>query len=225
MKKTIIFFLVLLLILYAFIPRTVQAKCTAEKPSRAPGLFQIDVTKNSATLYFVPINGAVTSYTVAYGYTRMEDRFVVSFPSGRYDGAVNYTVNYLSPNTKYYFRMRADNGCRIGYWSDTMSVETNLEHQTYTRVKDRGASDASSSGKPIAPAGGFIASPAASFTTRVLQLPADTEVLGTSSAEVWEVRSPVDITPWWKSTWLVFLIVAFGTFSFFVLRWVLGPRY
>src|SRR3989344_1280407 len=136
MKKTIIFSLFLSLALYVFISPSVQAaKCLAEKPDHAPDLFQIDVTKNSATLHFTPVNNAITNYTIAYGYDRREDGYVVSFPSGRYDGVINYTVNDLSPNTKYYFRVRADNGCRNGYWSDTMSLETNWEHRTYTRVK------------------------------------------------------------------------------------------
>lgn len=143
MKKTIIFSLFLSLALYSFILPPVQAaKCTAEKPDHAPDLFQIDVTKNSAKLHFTPINNAITNYTIAYGYARREDRFVVSFPFGRYDGVINYTVNDLSPNTKYYLRVRADNGCRYGYWSDTMSVETNWENKTYTRVKgDSGGSN------------------------------------------------------------------------------------
>lgn len=111
------------------------ASCGATKPDHAPDLFQIDVTKNSATLYFTPVNNAVSNYTIVYGYDRGDERFGVSFPFGKYDGVISYTINHLSPNTKYYFRVRADNGCRQGYWSDTLSVRTNWEFKSYTRVK------------------------------------------------------------------------------------------
>lgn len=111
------------------------AQCGATKPDHAPDLFQIDATRNSATLYFTPVNNAVTNYTIVYGYSRGDERFGVSFPYGFYNGVINYTVNYLAPNTKYYFRVRADNGCRQGYWSDTLSALTGWQSKTYTRVK------------------------------------------------------------------------------------------
>lgn len=137
MKKTFIFSLAFSsLILYFAISEPVQAaRCPAEKPTYAPDLFQIDVTKNSATLYFTPVNDVITNYFIAYGYERREDRFSVSVPFGHYDGVINYTVNYLEQNTKYYFRVRADNECRQGFWSDTMSVKTNWDYKSYYRVK------------------------------------------------------------------------------------------
>ena len=136
MKKTIIFSLFLSLALYVFISPSVQAaKCLAEKPDHAPDLFQIDITKNTATLYFTPVNNAVSQYTIVYGYNRGDERFGISFPYGTYDGVISYTINELAPNTKYYFRVRADHGCRHGYWSDTMSAQTNWESKIYTRVK------------------------------------------------------------------------------------------
>jgi len=137
MKKTIIFLLFLFLALSVFISSPVlAAKCSDEKPDHPPDLFQIDVTKNSATLYFTPVNNAVTNYWIAYGLARGEDRYGVSYPSGRYDGVINYTVNNLALNTRYYFRVKAVNGCRQGFWSDSMSVKTNWESKTYTRFKE-----------------------------------------------------------------------------------------
>lgn len=115
--------------------KTSAAQCGATKPDHAPDLFQIDSTKNSATLYFTPVNNAVTNYTVVYGYERGDERFGVSFPFGVYGGVISYTINHLSPNTRYYFRVRADNGCRQGYWSDTLSARTNWQFKTYTRVE------------------------------------------------------------------------------------------
>lgn len=111
------------------------ASCTAAKPDAAPDLFQIDATKTSAKLYFTPVNNAVTNYTIIYGLERLRNDFVVSFPFGPHDGVIDFTINDLNPNTKYYFRVRADNGCRQGWWSDTLSAETNFNFKTYTKVK------------------------------------------------------------------------------------------
>lgn len=115
-----------------------------EKPNDKPDLFQIDVTWTTATLHFTPINNAVTNYTIVYGYERGEQRFGVSFPFGKYDGVIDYTINGLSPNMQYFFRVRADNGCRNGPLSDTMSVRTNWESKTYTRFKEETNTSSSS---------------------------------------------------------------------------------
>ncbi|OGK22160.1 hypothetical protein A2866_06815 [Candidatus Roizmanbacteria bacterium RIFCSPHIGHO2_01_FULL_39_8] len=120
---------------FSFPSAASAAQCSATKPDHAPDLFQIDVTKNSATLYFTPVNNAISNYTIVYGYERGDERFVVSFPYGVYNGVIDYTINHLAPNTRYYYKVRADNGCRNGYWSDTLSARTNWEFKTYTRVK------------------------------------------------------------------------------------------
>ncbi len=137
MKKINILLLVMLFLgFYLIFASPVEAlRCGEEKPDHAPDLFQIDAAKNSATLYFTPLTNAVTQYTIAYGYDRIEDRYLVSFPFGPSYGVISYTINYLNPNTKYYFRVRADNGCRHGYWSDTMSARTNWNLKKYYRVK------------------------------------------------------------------------------------------
>jgi len=135
--KSLSFLIILLLIsLWLFIPKSISAaQCLATKPDHAPDLFQIDINKGSATLYFTPVNNAVTNYTIVYGLSRGDERWGISFPYGVYHGVINYTVNHLSPNTRYYFRVRADNGCRQGFWSDTLSARTNWHFKMYTRVK------------------------------------------------------------------------------------------
>src|SRR3989344_9246270 len=138
MKNQILFMAsinLIFLIILLFPSSIYAAQCQATKPDHAPDLFQIDITKNTATLYFTPVNNAVSQYTIVYGYNRGDERFGISFPYGTYDGVISYTINELAPNTKYYFRVRADHGCRQGYWSDTMSVQTNWKNKTYTRIK------------------------------------------------------------------------------------------
>lgn len=109
------------------------AKCNDIRPDKAPDLFQIDSTQTSAKLFFTPVNNAVTGYTIIYGTERGRDDFGVSFPLGQYEGVIDFTIKALNPDTKYYFRVRADNGCRQGWMSDTMSVLTDLDFKTNTK--------------------------------------------------------------------------------------------
>ncbi|MEK7597714.1 MAG: fibronectin type III domain-containing protein [Patescibacteria group bacterium] len=98
--------------------------CEKESPNKAPHLFQIDTTKNSAKLFFSPVNNAVDNYYIAYGLSEGDERFGVKFDKGFYDGVINYTINELAPNTKYYFKVRAGNGCATGNWSNWLTAKT-----------------------------------------------------------------------------------------------------
>lgn len=98
--------------------------CSDEAPDHAPHLFQIDTTKDSATLYFTPVNNAISYYFIAYGFESWDERFGVSFSQGRYDGVLSYTINHLSPNTKYYFKVRGGHGCMPGPWSNVLAAKT-----------------------------------------------------------------------------------------------------
>lgn len=111
-------------------------RCPMEKPNHKPELFQIDTTRTSATLYFTPVNNAVTEYRIVYGYAKGQDDFGVSYPMGYYDGVLSYTINHLNPETRYYFKVTAVNGCRYGYWSNTMSARTRWDFKSYFRYKE-----------------------------------------------------------------------------------------
>src|SRR5258708_21832886 len=39
--------------------------------------------------------------------------------------SMNFSVNSLSPNTTYYFKVRGGNGCATGAWSNEISATTN----------------------------------------------------------------------------------------------------
>ena len=98
--------------------------CTNAAPITAPDLFQIDATETSATLYFVPSSGDVTGYTIEYGQTSDSNQYAVSFDHDDKSGAVPFTINSLSPNTTWHFRVKAQNGCATGDWSQTKSTYT-----------------------------------------------------------------------------------------------------
>lgn len=133
--KYIIAILILVSIFSINFGSVFAAKCNDTRPDKAPDLFQIDATKTSAKLYFTPVNNAVTGYTIIYGTERGRDDFGVSFPLGQYEGVIDFTINALNQDTKYYFRVRADNGCRQGWTSDTLSATTDLDFNVYTKFK------------------------------------------------------------------------------------------
>ncbi|MEK9169960.1 MAG: fibronectin type III domain-containing protein, partial [Patescibacteria group bacterium] len=127
---------IFLIFVFLFVTDSVlAAKCNDTRPDSPPDLFQIDVSKTSAKLFFTPVNNAISGYTIIYGTERGRDDFGVSFPHGQYEGVIDFTINSLNPNTKYYFRVRADNGCRQGWMSDTMSATTDLDFKAYTKFK------------------------------------------------------------------------------------------
>lgn len=138
MKKYISTLLLLTyLVLFGFVTKSEAApRCPMEKPNHKPEIFQIDTTRTSATLYFTPVNNAVTEYRIVYGYAKGQDDFGVSYPMGYYDGVLSYTINDLNPDTRYYFKVTAVNGCRYGYWSNTMSARTGWDFKSYYRYKE-----------------------------------------------------------------------------------------
>jgi hypothetical protein len=138
LKNKYIFYLLIFFYLISFIfTKAVYSACSNKRPTQRPDLFQIDATKNSATLYFTPVNEEITQYTIIYGYTKDDQRFGISFPYGKSEGVIKYTINYLSPNMKYYFRVRPDNGCRQGLYSNTMSIKTNFDFKSYYRYTNK----------------------------------------------------------------------------------------
>jgi hypothetical protein len=103
-----------------------KGSCTDAVPGSAPDLFQIDTTSNKAKLYFSPVRGNTNAYTISYGYTPGDMRFGVE-KSGNETGVIAYTLNELTPDTNYYVRVRAKNGCSAGIWSNEMKLMTTRE--------------------------------------------------------------------------------------------------
>ena len=93
--------------------------CSQSAPLGVPNLYQVNLTGNSATIYFVPVSG-VTGYSISYGSNSNADSFGVSFNSSQTTGAEEYTINNLYPGM-WYFKVRGQNGCMPGSWSNTLS--------------------------------------------------------------------------------------------------------
>lgn len=102
--------------------------CSSDTPADAPNLYSISMASSTATLYFVQPATPFDGYVISYGLTNTADNYSVTYKAGSSTGANAYRVNDLFPNTNYYFKVRASNGCAFGPWSQTLF--TNLKGAT-----------------------------------------------------------------------------------------------
>lgn len=102
--------------------------CTDQPPGdKIPWLYSaIANNYQSVTLYFTESDLPVSKYILEFGTKSGQYEF------GSQDLGVNqrhqmyYKVNHLRPNTVYYFRLRAQNGCSPGKWSNEISAKTTM---------------------------------------------------------------------------------------------------
>jgi hypothetical protein len=97
--------------------------CSDSAP-RAPYLFQINSINTKTALFFTPETGPKSAYFVAYGLTPDSLDYGYSFATGDDHGVNIALVNELAPGTTYYYRLRAQNGCMPGDWSNTLAATT-----------------------------------------------------------------------------------------------------
>lgn len=97
--------------------------CGDMPPSNVPQLFQINSTRGEALLYFTPVNDRLTAYTVAYGLSPVAEQFGARFDYGLQSGVVSLPIRALNPGSTYYFRVRGENGCTAGPWSNTLAIK------------------------------------------------------------------------------------------------------
>lgn len=95
----------------------------ATTPIDSPNLFQINTSKNSATLYFSPVRDA-QNYLISYGFTPEANQYNVFTNRSASPGVISYTINALPPNSALYFKVFAQNNCGEGKWSNVMQVST-----------------------------------------------------------------------------------------------------
>src|SRR5690242_329906 len=107
----IILSLFVLFSLSVFTPFSVFAQDCNTPIVQAPNLFQINTTGSWAQLNFSPVNDTVSYYYISYGYSEGDERFGVQVPYGNTTGVISYTLNDLTPNTTYFFKVRAGNDC------------------------------------------------------------------------------------------------------------------
>lgn len=110
-----------LFVAYAEAQVATPGPCTKTVPSSAPNLYQVTAASSSATLYFAPPSSGFDGFTVSYGLDATASTYNASFSQGPTSGAVNYTVNALTPGSQYFFKVRANNGCAPGPWSNVLA--------------------------------------------------------------------------------------------------------
>ncbi|MDD5147333.1 MAG: DUF2961 domain-containing protein [Candidatus Daviesbacteria bacterium] len=98
--------------------------CNDITPTGIPNLFQISTTGSSAKLTFTTFSSGVTGYNIFYGYTLGDERFSSNVDYTGSLWVLDTTINNLAPNTTYYFKVRAKNGCTAGSWSSSLSAKT-----------------------------------------------------------------------------------------------------
>ncbi len=96
--------------------------CPDQAPSGAPDLFQIDTTKTTATMFFTPLLDTNKFY-ISFSTQPNAEQYGAEAVLSR-EGVQNYQVNYLSPGTTYYFKIRGQLGCMPGQWSNILKVKT-----------------------------------------------------------------------------------------------------
>lgn len=99
------------------------ANCSDVVPGSVPVLYSaISVNGNSIELFFTESKDPVDKYILEYGSKSGIYQWSATNIGGK--GSNRYMVNSLSPDTIYYFRIRASNGCAVGYWSNEISAKT-----------------------------------------------------------------------------------------------------
>ena len=102
------------------------ASCGDQAPgSKVPWLYgAIPQGTGSIILYFTEADSPVTKYVLEYGTKSGEYQFGVQDLGVNERNQMTFEVKSLSPNTTYYFRVRAQNGCAPGNWSNELSAKT-----------------------------------------------------------------------------------------------------
>lgn len=90
---------------------------------KGPWLYgAIPQDSSSVLLYFTESDDPVTRYSLVYGTKSGSYQFGTDNMGGK--GMRTYLVKSLKPSTTYYFKVRAQNGCQPGPWSNEISVKT-----------------------------------------------------------------------------------------------------
>lgn len=107
--------------------------CSDQKPVVVPQLFQIDIVRpDQAILYFAPSSSQLNGYQVKYGLVdNPQATYSDTFDSSFSSGVLSREINHLSPNSNYYFQIRAKDNCALGDWSNALKINTNKASKFY----------------------------------------------------------------------------------------------
>lgn len=96
--------------------------CTDTPPLFTPDLFQINTSSNSAKLFFTPLADTNTFY-ISFSENDTAEGNGEQVVLAR-EGVQSHTIFFLKPNTVYYVKVRGQNGCMPGHWSNSLVFKT-----------------------------------------------------------------------------------------------------
>ncbi|MFA6250786.1 MAG: hypothetical protein WC686_04815 [Candidatus Shapirobacteria bacterium] len=96
--------------------------CTNVQPASIPDLFQINTSRKSAKLYFTPLSDT-SQYYISFS-TKPNAEDYGELVTLLREGVQSHSVYYLKPNTTYYVKVRGQNGCMPGNWSNIFKFKT-----------------------------------------------------------------------------------------------------
>lgn len=101
-----------------------SSTCGNTPPSSAPDLFQINTNNTTATLFLAPAGKPYNNYSFSFGTKPAADMYGGGFNQENSSGVISFTINLLKPNTTYYFKINAGNGCAGGPSSSVVLAKT-----------------------------------------------------------------------------------------------------
>jgi len=104
--------------------------CNDTTPAAAPSLYQVVAHETSADLYIAPPNTVYDGFTISYGLSAEAIDYSLHVNQGAVGSAIKYTINDLTKNTVYFFKVRATNGCASGPWSGVVSSQNSSNLKT-----------------------------------------------------------------------------------------------
>lgn len=119
------FFVVFILLFYfLFSPialnKTDAASCKNSRPKIPPILLSAVPKDRGVLLTWKEASDPLTHYLVAYGRSATEIEY--GNPNVGPKGTTAYTINELTNGVKYYFKVRGENGCKPGKFSNKLSA-------------------------------------------------------------------------------------------------------
>jgi len=109
-----------------------DTSCHDSKPIGVSDLFQINVKGNTAKLFFTPMS-TTNNYFVSFSEKPNAEEHGEQVYLLR-EGVQSHTIYQLKPNTTYYFKVRGQNGCMPGEWSNVMKIKTGANKSTKTTI-------------------------------------------------------------------------------------------
>ncbi|MEI6691075.1 MAG: GLUG motif-containing protein [bacterium] len=105
-----------------------DSSCNDPKPNSTPDLFQINSTGTTAKIFFTPLSDTNKFY-ISYSTKPKAEEHGVEIELSK-EGVQNYTIKELKPNTIYYYKVRGQNGCASGDWSNILAAKTGSRFST-----------------------------------------------------------------------------------------------